>query len=140
MEYTKEYTVKDEHIDVQGIMDGLYYPFYMEYCRHDFAKEVMGFDIEKEALKGVNMVLSQYTIKFLRPLRKNDNFTVTCSLLSAKYGMPRFYLKQRIMMNRKVTTEAVFTATCVPANGGRPFIPESLTPQVQSSPHLENGL
>ena len=26
MEYSKNYTVKEEHIDVQGIMDGLYYP------------------------------------------------------------------------------------------------------------------
>ncbi len=140
MEYTKEYKVKDEHIDVQGIMDGLYYPFYMEDCRHRFAKEVMGFDIEQEALKGINMVLSQYTIKFLRPLRKDDNFTVTCCLYSDKDGKPKFYLKQRIMMNNKIMTEGVFTATCVPATGGRPFVPENLIPQIQASRVLEGLL
>jgi len=60
MEYSKVYTVKEEHIDVQGIMDGLYYPFYMEYCRHDYIREVLGFDFEEQAEKGVYMVLSQY--------------------------------------------------------------------------------
>ncbi|HVK48614.1 MAG TPA: hypothetical protein VM488_12230 [Pseudobacter sp.] len=48
MEYSKTYTVKDEHIDVQNIVDGLYYPFYMEWCRHDFVREVLGFDFEEE--------------------------------------------------------------------------------------------
>ena len=49
MEYSKTYTAKDEHIDFQNIMDGLYYPFYMEWCRHDFIKEALGFDFEEEA-------------------------------------------------------------------------------------------
>jgi acyl-CoA thioesterase FadM len=51
MEYSKTYTAKDEHIDFQNIMDGLYYPFYMEWCRHDFIKEALGFDFEEEAKK-----------------------------------------------------------------------------------------
>ena len=70
MEFTKNYIAREEHIDVQGIMDGLYYPFYMEYCRHDFIKEILGFDLETEAKNGVYMVLSQYTIKFLRSLKR----------------------------------------------------------------------
>ena len=57
MEYAIEYTVNDKHIDVQGIMDGLYYPFYMEECRHNFAKEFLGIDLAEEAKKGVNIVL-----------------------------------------------------------------------------------
>ena len=77
MEYSKTYTVKDEHIDVQNIMDGLYYPFYMEYCRHDYIREVLGFDFEEEAKKGVNMVLSKYTLQFVRSLKKGDEFIVT---------------------------------------------------------------
>ena len=137
MEYIKEYTVKDEHIDMQNIMDGLYYPFYMEECRHEFVKDVLGIDIAEEAAKGNNLVLSQYTIKFLRSLKKGDVFTVNCSIYSDKDGGSRFYFMQSIFLNGKVMTQAVFTATCVSSKGGRPFIPENLRQKLQSAPFLE---
>lgn len=140
MEYTKSYTAKDEHIDVQGIMDGLYYPFYMEYCRHDFVKEVLEFDILNEANSGINMVLTQYTIKFLRPLKKGDTFLVTCELLADKSNKPIFYLHQKILSGNKVMTEAIFSATCVRASGGRPYLPETIVEKIQSAPPLENHI
>jgi acyl-CoA thioester hydrolase len=85
MEFTKTYTVKEEHIDIQGIMDGLYYPFYMEWCRHAFIKEELGFDFEEEARNGVFMVLSGYEIKFLRSLKKGDVFQVTCAVFNSGF-------------------------------------------------------
>ena len=127
MEYSKNYVVKDEHIDVQNIMDGLYYPFYMEYCRHDFIREVLGFDFETEARNGINMVLSGYTIQFVRSLKRNDSFTVTCSLLADKDNKPVLHFKQAILLNGKIVTKAVFSGTCVKATGGRPYLPEVLT-------------
>ena len=54
--YHKTYTVKDEHIDVQDIMDGLYYPFYMEDCRHAFIKDTLGFDLEEAQAQGLELV------------------------------------------------------------------------------------
>ena len=51
MTFSKEYITRDEHIDVQGIMDGLYYPFYMEYCRHEYIDKILGFNLESEAKK-----------------------------------------------------------------------------------------
>jgi len=135
--YTKEYTVKDEHIDVQGIMDGLYYPFYMEYCRHHFIDEVLGFNLEEEAHKGINMVLSEYKINFLRSLKKGDRISVTCELYRDKDGLPRLHFKQSIILNKKVVTKAVFTGTCIPATGGRPYIPESLQTLIENAPVLE---
>jgi acyl-CoA thioester hydrolase len=137
MEYSKNYTVKAEHIDVQGIMDGLYYPFYMEYCRHDFIREVLGFDLEEQAHKGVFMVLSQYTIKYLRSLKKDDEFTVTCALYADKAGQPRLHFKQSIIMNGKVMTTAVFTGTCIPATGGRPYLPADIAGLIEAAPKLE---
>lgn len=137
MEYTKTYVVKDEHIDVQQIMDGLYYPFYMESCRHDFIREVLGFDLAEEAEKGVYMVLSQYTIKFLRSLKKGDEFTVTCDMYADAAGQPRLHFKQSIVLNKKIMTTAVFTGTCVPATGGRPFLPENIQQKLQGLPALE---
>ena len=127
--YSKEYTTDEKHIDVQGVMDGVYYPFYMEDCRHKFAKEILGFDLEENARNGINFVLSEYTLKFLRPLKKDDQFTVTCSV-TLDEDKPKVYFKQAIVKDGKTMTEAVFTATCVLASGGRPFIPDGLKEKI----------
>lgn len=136
MEYIKEYTVKPEHIDVQGIMDGLYYPFYMEWCRHEFIKDVLGFSLEEEAAKGVNMVLSQYTIQFLRSLKKDDTFTVTCQLMADKGDKPQIHFEQKIMLNGKIVTKGVFSGTCVSSKGGRPYLPDAIKEKLKDAPVL----
>lgn len=138
MEYSKNYTVKEEHIDVQGIVDGLYYPFYLEYCRHDYIREVLGFDFEQEAANGIYMVLSGYKIQFLRSLKKGDEFSVTCTLFADGAGQPKLHFKQSIILNGKVMTKAVFTGTCVPATGGRPYLPDSVVALVADAPKLED--
>lgn len=137
-DYLKNYTVKTEHIDVQGIMDGLYYPFYMEDCRHEFVREVMGFDIELEARNGINMILTEYTIKFLRSLKKDDSFSVTCTLFSNKTDRPIFHIKQKIIMNGKTMTEATFTATCIRSSSGRPFLPDNVLEVIKTAKNLES--
>jgi len=134
MNYSLDYQVNENHIDIQGIMDGLYYPFYMEDCRHKFVKEVLHFDIEEEAKKGINMVLTGYTLKFLRPLKSGDAFQVNCVLLRDQSSNAKLHLKQGIYMNNKLYTEAVFTTTCVPAAGGRPFLPESIIALLAAAP------
>lgn len=136
MEYSKIYQVKDEHIDVQGIMDGLYYPFYMEWCRHEFIQEVLGFDFETEAKKGIHMVLSSYSMHFLRSLKKNDVFTVTCAVYRDKSGLPKLHFRQSILMNNKSITKAVFSGTCIPATGGRPYLPPSILLHLADLPEL----
>jgi acyl-CoA thioester hydrolase len=134
MEYSKIYRVKDEHIDVQNIMDGLYYPFYMEYCRHDYIREKLGFDFEMEAKNGIYMVLSSYTINFVRSLKRNDEFQVTCEVFADEDGLPRLHFKQTIMFNKKLMTKAVFTGTCIPAAGGRPYLPDSVHDKIKDAP------
>lgn len=39
--FVKQYTVKEDPIDIQGIMDGLFYPFYIKDCRHDLVNNVL---------------------------------------------------------------------------------------------------
>ena len=124
MEYYKEYVADPTHIDSQGIVDGLYYPFYMEKCRHAFVKELLGFDIEQMAKGGINMVLSEYTLKFKRPLKQGDHMRVFCS--AQIEGKFRLIINQKIVVGELVYTEATFQATCVPSGGGRPFLPESV--------------
>lgn len=136
MEYLKTYKVKDEHIDVQGIMDGLYYPFYMEWCRHDFIREVLGFDWAIEAKNGIHMVLSSYSLHFLRSLKKDDVFTVTCAVYKDKAGLPKLHFRQSIVLNNKTITRAVFSGTCISANGGRPYLPASILAKLEDVPEL----
>ncbi|MFZ0597802.1 MAG: thioesterase family protein [Flavobacterium sp.] len=137
MEYSKNYTAADEHIDVQEIMDGLYYPFYMEECRHAYIKEVLGFDFVQQAEQGVFMVLSEYSIKFIRSLKRNDNFDVTCAVFTDAKGLPRLHFKQSIVKNGKVMASGVFTGTCIPAAGGRPYIPEELKANFADAQELD---
>jgi len=137
MEYTKNYTVADAHIDVQGIMDGLYYPFYMEECRHAYIKDILGFDFVQQAENGVYMVLSEYKIKFIRSLKKDDNFDVTCAVYTDAQGLPRLHFKQSIIKNGKIMASAVFTGTCIPATGGRPYLPEELKANFADATPLE---
>jgi acyl-CoA thioester hydrolase len=139
MEFSKAYTVKDEHIDFQNIMDGLYYPFYMEWCRHDYIKEVLGFDFVKEAENGVNMVLSKYTLQFVRSLKKGDEFIVTCSPMLDANNKSVLHFKQAILLNNKVVTKGVFSGTCVKANG-RPFLPENLLEKLAGAPEWDGAL
>jgi len=137
MEFIKNYKVRDEHIDVQNIMDGLYYPFYMEDCRHAFIREVLGFDFEAEAEKGIYMVLSNYCISFIRSLKKGDEFSVSCSLFKDDKGLPKLHFKQTIILNKKLMTKAVFTGTCIPANGGRPYLPDSVIKLLSNIPVID---
>ena len=137
MSYSKIYIAKEEHIDVQGIMDGLYYPFYMEWCRHDFIREVLGFDFENEARNGVYMVLSSYSLNFIRSLKKGDEFSVTCEVFRDKDKLPKLHFKQTILLNKKVVTKAVFSGTCIPAAGGRPYLPETVLEKLKDASELE---
>lgn len=132
--YSKTYTVKDEHIDFQNIMDGLYYPFYMEQCRHAFIRDVLGFDYVKEAKNGVNMVLSTYTLRFVRSLKKDDEFIVTCELMLDNYNKSVLHFLQYMLLNNKIVTKAVFSGTCIKEGGGRPFLPENLQSKLISVP------
>ncbi|MDP9076751.1 MAG: thioesterase family protein [Bacteroidota bacterium] len=136
MEYIKTYIVKEEHIDVQNIMDGLYYPFYMEYCRHDYIREVLGFDLQEEAKKGFLLVLSEYKIQFIRSLKKGDEFTVSCQLLADPDALPKIHFKQEIICKGKIITKATFTGTCIPASGGRPYLPEAVKQLIKNIPML----
>jgi acyl-CoA thioester hydrolase len=114
-------------------MDGLYYPFYFEECRHRFIKEVLNLDLEEQATAGVNIVLTEFTVKFKRSLKKGDSFTVSCSAHRDVSGRPQFHLFQQIIRDGKVTTEGSFIATCVPAAGGRPFLPDHLVSSLQDT-------
>ncbi|WP_440616763.1 acyl-CoA thioesterase [Cysteiniphilum sp. 6C5] len=122
--YSQTLSIKDEHIDFQGILDGLYYPYYMQEVRHDFMRDVFGIDIVKAADEGKLYVLASYELKFKSSLKKGDQVEVTCEL--TPISNIKFGFHQKMLCNGKICAEANFIATCIPAVGGRPFVPEEI--------------
>ncbi|CAH6383255.1 thioesterase family protein [Pantoea agglomerans] len=121
--FTKTYSVDEKHVDFQGIVDGLYYPFYMEWTRHAFMKESLGLDLEQEFAEGRIHMILEYTLRFKKSLQKGDEMQVTCGL-QANEKRSRVNFVQQILVNDTVYAEAVFTATCI-ANG-RPVVPDAV--------------
>lgn len=121
--FVKYYKVKQEHIDFQGVVDGLYYPFYMEWTRHDFMKEVLGLDLEHEFSQGRIHIILEYTLRFKKSLLTGDKMQVTCQLRPNE-KRNRVNFVQQIIVNNVVYAEAVFVGTCL--INGRPSLPESV--------------
>ncbi|QKJ86972.1 Acyl-CoA thioester hydrolase [Paramixta manurensis] len=128
--YSQTMTVDDAHIDFQDVVDGLYYPFYMETVRHAFMKEVAGVDLQQDAAEGKFHMLLEYTIKFKKSLQRGDTFVVTC--------VPGFHEKKnRVVFNQKIIkdgavyAEADFVATCL--INGRPAIPDSFSAVIEAA-------
>ncbi|SEM56234.1 acyl-CoA thioester hydrolase [Olivibacter domesticus] len=137
MEYIKKYIVKEEHTDWQGNMEGLYYPYYLEDCRHAYIKEILCFDFEEEARNGISMVLSNYRIQILRSLKGGSNLSVSCTVFRDKSASTLLHFKQMITLRGKIVTLGLFSSTCTPSNGGRSFLPPSLNRLLSRVPLLE---
>jgi len=122
--FSKMYDVDENHIDFQEVVDGLYYPFYMEWARHAFMKEALGIDIEEEFTQGRIYMVLEYSLRFRQSLKKGDRMEVTCQLeKNVKRNRVNFY--QQIRVEGVTCAEATFAATCL--FNGRPFMPEAVT-------------
>ena len=119
--FTKDFTVDEKQVDFQGVVDGLYYPFYMEWTRHAFMKEELGLDLEQEFTEGRIHMILEYTMRFKKSLQKGDEMQVTCSVAENE-KKNRVNFVQQIIVNGSVYAEAVFVATCLV--NGRPSVPE----------------
>jgi len=120
--FSKSYEVDPKHIDFQGVMDGLYYPFYFEWARHDYLYEEMGVDIEQLFEQGQMYVVLEYNLKYRKSVRAGETVVVTCE--AEKHAKPnRINMVQKMFLGETVAAEAVFTCTCL--YHGRPTIPKA---------------
>lgn len=121
--FSKNYEIEPSHIDFQGVVDGLYYPFYMEWTRHAFMKEALGIDIEEEFKQGKIYMVLEYSLRFRKSLTKDDRIEVTCQLQkNEKRNRVNFF--QEIKVDGVPYAEATFVATCIV--NGRPSMPEAV--------------
>lgn len=121
--FVKHYDVDEKHIDFQGVVDGLYYPFYMEWTRHAFMREALGIDIEEEFKQGKLYMVLEYSLRFRKSLVKGDNVEVTCAL-EKNEKRNRVNFVQQIKVDGNVYADATFVATCLV--NGRPSMPEAV--------------
>lgn len=121
--FTKQYEVDEKHIDFQGVVDGLYYPFYMEWTRHAFMREALGIDIEEEFKQGKIYMVLEYSLRFRKSLVKGDKVEVTCELAKNE-KRNRVNFVQQILVNGVVYADATFVATCL--SNGRPSMPDAV--------------
>lgn len=121
--FVKHYDVDENHIDFQGVVDGLYYPFYMEWTRHAFMREALGIDIEEEFKQGKLYMVLEYSLRFRKSLVKGDNVEVTCAL-EKNEKRNRVNFVQQIKVNDVVYADATFVATRL--SNGRPSMPEAV--------------
>ncbi|MGK3135346.1 acyl-CoA thioesterase [Pantoea trifolii] len=121
--FTKQYEVDEKHIDFQGVVDGLYYPFYMEWTRHAYMREALGIDMEEEFKQGKIYMVLEYSLRFRKSLVKGDQVEVTC-VLAKNEKRNRVNFVQQILVNGVVYADATFVATCL--QNGRPFMPDAV--------------
>jgi acyl-CoA thioester hydrolase len=121
--FTKQYEVDEKHIDFQGVVDGLYYPFYMEWTRHAYMREALGIDIEEEFKQGKIYMVLEYSLRFRKSLVKGDKVEVTCELAKNE-KRNRVNFVQQILVNGVVYADATFVATCL--SNGRPSMPDAV--------------
>lgn len=121
--FAKQYEVDEKHIDFQGVVDGLYYPFYMEWTRHTYMREALGINIEEEFKQGKIYMVLEYSLRFRKSLVKGDKVEVTC-VLAKNEKRNRVNFVQQILVNGVVYADAIFVATCL--QNGRPSMPDAV--------------
>ena len=71
--YTLEMETRDYECDIQGIVNNANYQHYLEATRHKWLKDE-GFSFQKWHEEGLDMVVSEVTIKYKTPLRGQEAF------------------------------------------------------------------
>lgn len=139
--------VRDNELDMQGIVNNANYFIYLTQARHKHIKS-LGIDFADMFARGYNLVVYEAQIKFRQSLKSGDRYQVT-SLIS--WSKPtRILFQQQVFRlndfnpakpasdsekgsdsasgseNKTLIVEALVYATCVSQKTGRPEIPDEL--------------
>ena len=71
--YTLEMETRDYECDIQGIVNNANYQHYLEATRHKWLKDE-GFSFREWHEQGLDLVVSEVTIKYKTPLRGQEEF------------------------------------------------------------------
>lgn len=117
--------VRDNEVDLQGIVNNANYFVYMAHARHKHLKQ-LGIDFAEFHKEGYNLLLYQTNMTFKSSLTSGEFFVVT-SKLEAQ-GKIRFKFIQEVIgkKDQKVVATAENIATCICTKTGRPEFPKLL--------------
>jgi len=122
--YKIEFEVRDNEIDMQGVVNNANYFIYLAHTRHKFLKEI-GISFSEMSNNKQYLFLASSTIEFKKPLKAEYKFYVTCKLIPE--GSIRFAFEQEI---KKIDDDVLIAKSynigvCVDGNNrNRPYIPE----------------
>lgn len=122
--YRLDFEVRDNEIDMQGIVNNANYFIYFAHARHKFLKEI-GVSFAKMAEEKQMLVLVSSTIEFKKSLIAEDKFYVTCQLVPE--GSLRFSFQQEIKRASDdiLIAKSFNVAACLDGNNrNRPYLPE----------------
>lgn len=130
--YKLEFEVRDNELDMQGIVNNANYFVYFAHARHKFLKEI-GISFSEMALANQNLVLVSTNIEFKRPLKAEDKFYVTCKLVPE--GNIKFAFEQEIrkMEDDTLIAKSYNIGACIDGNNrNRPYLPEIFKENITS--------
>jgi acyl-CoA thioester hydrolase len=122
--YKLEFEVRDNELDVQGIVNNANYFIYLAHTRHKFLKEI-GISFSEWSEEKQYLLLVSSNIEFKKSLRAEDKFYVTCSLVPE--GTLRFGFEQEIRksLDDVLIVKSYNIGACLDGkNRNRPYIPE----------------
>ena len=123
--YTHRYSVYYEDTDMGGVVYYANYLKYMERCRTDWLW-AMGVDQQRlRAERGLQFVVVNITVDFLRPAVLHDEILVTATL--ERLAGATIHFKQTIMRGGEQLIDATVRAACIDSGTLKPrAIPKDL--------------
>lgn len=126
MTYKIEFEVRDNEIDLQGVVNNANYFVYLQHTRHKYLSEVLNIDYIEMTKQNIHLFLVSSNIEFKKSLMPKDKFYVTCKLIPK--SKIRFIFEQEIKLieDNTLIAKAQNVGVCIDGNKNKPFVPESI--------------
>lgn len=119
-----EFEVRDNEIDIQGVVNNSNYFNYLAHARHQFAK-AMGISFSDMAKAQQFLFLIDSHTQFKKSLKPDDKFYVTCKLVPESTHRFAFEQEIRALPDNTLIVTSRNICVCIDGNNrNRPYIPD----------------
>ena len=120
----KEYfEVRNNEVDLQGVVNNGNYFNFMAHARHKFLHKI-GINFADMAANNQLLLLISTQLEFKKPLKANDKFYVTCKLIPEGKIRLGFEQEVRLLETDELMVKGINTGVCMDGNRKRPYIPD----------------